>query len=139
MTQWCPEPDSLARVDAQSLMWQQGDVFDGTNLPIIRLVSRELPLTVPPSESRGRVAAEEHAKVAIVSQTCDVVRQCIDRPQLVIAPIIELTGEDASNAGRKRIPRYLPLKANRIRRPRPVDDRREERSARSFRRARMRE
>jgi hypothetical protein len=100
---------SVARVDAQCQMWQQGDIFAGTGVPILRIVSKEIPLTEDPGGTRGRVAAEEFDRVAIVSQTCNIVRSYADRPQVTIAPIIELSGDVAKNAAQRRIPRYAPL------------------------------
>ena len=99
----------LARVDAQCETWQQGDIFAGTGVPMLRVVSPEIQLTKGPSGTRRRVAADEFDRVAIVSQTCNVVRSCSNRPQVTIAPIIELSGEVAKNAAQRRIPRYASL------------------------------
>ncbi len=102
MTGWKPKPGDLERVNAETANWQQGDIFEGTRIPLLRVTSAELPLSRDPSDSASRIAADEHDLVAIVSQTCDVVRHCGSRPQLVIAPIVKPDDATAALAGRRR-------------------------------------
>lgn len=111
---WTPDPDVAARVDAKTLLWQQGDVVAGGAWSL-HLANANRPLTPEAAESGATgvtsVVAETDGMVT-VSQTCDIVRSCYDpasgqsRPYVQMSPLVRLQGDDLKNAIAGRIPRF---------------------------------
>lgn len=112
---WQPSADDVARVDAQLDRWRQGDVArPGIN---VHVGNTAVPLVVEDHDAReadpegGPVRAVDsdvHA-VALVSQTCDIVRSSAGRPYVKVSPVVTLTGQVLANATSGRVPRYAPL------------------------------
>ncbi|MDE0652795.1 MAG: hypothetical protein OXI26_04025 [bacterium] len=48
-------------------------------------------------------------RLAVVSQTCDIVRPCQERPYLLVAPVVTLGERDAGEARRGSRPRFVAL------------------------------
>lgn len=87
------EEDVIARVDAASSEWRQGDAVLGENWFLFKL-DPSFPLTEPAhnASEAGLWAAEESVQgLMVVTQTCDIVRSCRNRPFLQVAPLIEVT------------------------------------------------
>lgn len=112
---WQPSDDDTARVDAQLDRWRQGDVArPGVNVHIGNVA---VPLVVEDrdalEEDRAggalRAILSEVDAVAIVSQTCDVVRSSAKRPFVKVSPVVTLSGEVLANASAGRVPRYAGL------------------------------
>ena len=112
---WQPSEDDTARVDAQLERWRQGDVGrPGINVHVGNVA---VPLVVEDRDALeedhegGEVRAilSDVEAVAIVSQTCDVVRSCAQRPFVKVSPVVTLTGELLANASAGRVPRYAAL------------------------------
>ncbi|MGW4299989.1 hypothetical protein ACWEHT_09455 [Streptomyces sp. NPDC004646] len=124
-----PEPDGrLVRVrqqvDAEVLRWRQGDIL--RNLYVLRLVDLSRPLS-PETESEGiagsipvttNVAdpaelaildAEVPLGFAIISQTCDVVREVANQPYIQLCPVIEVSDGLASSARKNESTRVVWL------------------------------
>jgi hypothetical protein len=90
------EPPSDGAIDEECQTWQQGDAFEGQALPMLTI-------------GADRLQAEDFDLIAIVSQTCDVVRRHVDRPTVVLAPVVRLEGDLLAHARRGRIPRLVAL------------------------------
>jgi hypothetical protein len=104
-----PNDDFETRVNAASASWRQGDVFDGARLPIVWLVDPDRVEAPAANGVTRRIDNERFAEVALVTQTCDVVRQIDVRRFVTIAPVVQLDGDVLANARRRRIPRYAAL------------------------------
>jgi len=55
------------------------------------------------------VVITEVEAVAVVSQTCDIVRECASRPFVKVSPIVHLAGQELANAVARRSPRYAAV------------------------------
>lgn len=96
------------RVDAALRHWRQGDCVVGEHWFVHRL-----DLNTPLTEEAVDAAAEgidlvetEVRGFVIVSQTCDVVRSCVERPYVEIAPLVEVDTGELRTVERARRPRY---------------------------------
>jgi len=109
---------SVDRVDEVTAGLRQGDVILGGRS--IWLAEPRLPLSpvsanVFAAAHRGvttgpRVVVAEHDEMVLVTQTCDLVRSCADRPNVQVAPLVRLSEEESRLAGRGRRPRYVPVR-----------------------------
>ncbi|MDP9442016.1 MAG: hypothetical protein M3P34_07550 [Actinomycetota bacterium] len=112
---WQPSDDDTARVDAQLDRWRQGDVArPGVNVHIgnvaVPLVLEDRDALEEDREGGAvRAILSEVDAVAIVSQTCDVVRSSANRPFVKVSPVVTLSGEVLANASAGRVPRYAAL------------------------------
>jgi hypothetical protein len=113
---WQPSADDVERVDARiEATWRQGDVArPGV---AVHVASLDVPLVVEDRDARAqepeggavRVVDSVVDAVAVVSQTCDVVRVSGERPFVKVSPVVTLTGDDLTNASKGKIPRYAAL------------------------------
>lgn len=103
---------TVDQVDKAVAGWGQGDVADLVELSW--LADTTLPLTAVSAEgptdggSRAIVVSEVDEMV-VVTQTCDVVRSCTDRPFVQLCPVVYLEGQVASEAEKGMRPRYAHL------------------------------
>lgn len=99
-------------IDATLADWQQGDLLLSAEVPVVRLADMARPLTPVAIElaegSEGlNVVAEDVAGLMIISQTCDVVRACIDRPFLQVCPLVTVEADVLEQTRRGLRPRFL--------------------------------
>lgn len=108
------EPDPrIASIDNALAAWRQGDCVLGEHWFAHRL---DTSFAVTDS---GRVAAEAGVDLAeqeipgfvVVTQTCDVVRSCSDRPFVELCPLVEVDDDRLREIQRGRRPAYafVPL------------------------------
>ena len=106
-----------AAVDRATDTWRQGDAIVTTEIPFVLLAAAALPLSTAAVETRAQadpvddvleVYTEERGLV-VVSQTCDVVRACQERPFVEVAPLVELEADDYREVERGRSLRYAVL------------------------------
>jgi hypothetical protein len=106
----------IQKVDANIKMWRQGDCVLGKywfvyyfnpQRPLAsdsRIISQSAPFS---SEEQEIDLAESAVKgLVIVSQTCDIVRSCMERPFIEVAPLVEVDQQYLSEIQRGRRPRY---------------------------------
>ena len=108
--------DQAAKITKTLAQWNQGDVFIGTSVPFIYLSNPEAPLTHAAREAASGISVREVISVAtdevglmIVSQTCDIVRDCIERPYLEVCPIVVLPQDKISSVQGGYWPQFLYL------------------------------
>jgi hypothetical protein len=104
-------------VDVALSSWRQGDCALGEHWFVHRL---DKSFTVTPA---GRVAADADAELAeqqvpglvVITQTCDIVRSCTERPYVEVCPLVEVDDDRLREVQRGRRPRYgfVPLMADR--------------------------
>lgn len=106
---WEVEPALAATVDAAATTWKQGTVFAGA--AIVRYALADLPLTAAAARAgSGPAAVREPLDLSVViSQTCEVVRPCVQRPMVHLAAVVRLTGRTLDEAKRKWRPQYVQV------------------------------
>jgi hypothetical protein len=84
----------LARINKVLETWQQGDLVRSASLPFAYFADAARPLsasaqkTVSADDSGLTVIETDEVGFVILTQTCDVVRSCADRPFLELAPLV---------------------------------------------------
>lgn len=112
-----PESPEVARIDAALALWRQGDLaFDEGWF--VHAADGSQPLTAASDEAEDGLQAltTEVEGLVVVSQTCDVVRGCVGRPFVEVAPLVEVSEADLRAIARGRIPRYAVVPGARARR-----------------------
>lgn len=110
-----PDPERLAAIDEAVARWRQGDVFRGKAW-VTSVADLGSPLT---SESLSAEGAEDGVVVlpaevdgvVVLTQTCDVVRRCSERPYVQVAPVREVSTDKAALIEKGLSPRYARVPA----------------------------
>lgn len=100
-------------IDAALQLWRQGDLALDERW-FVHIGDSSEPLTDASAEAveRGLLAlTSEVVGLAIVTQTCDVVRECVARPYVEVAPLVKLSGDDFTAVLRGRRPALATLPA----------------------------
>ena len=100
-----------ARVDDALQSWRQGDCVLGDHELLFRL-NPAAPITEPAAVAAavGADAAEVPVHgLAMVTQTCDIVRACESRPFVQVCPLVEVDADMLSEIRRGRRPNYAFL------------------------------
>lgn len=107
------DADQVATVNAATAEWRQGDIIDLSLVGWLGLPDRPLtPHTaaaVAGDDSNVVYVLAETEGLVVVSQTCDVVRDCAIRPHVELARIVRLEEPAAGEASRGSRPRFVPL------------------------------
>lgn len=117
MTADSDQDPRAASVDDALSSWRQGDCVLGEHWFAHRL---DKSFTVTDA---GRVAADADADLAeqqvlglvVITQTCDIVRSCTERPYVEVCPLVEVDDDRLREVQRGRRPAYgfVPLVADR--------------------------
>ena len=109
--------EQIAEIDACMRSWRQGDVILSTSVPFLYLADLRRPVTL----GSAKLALEcndgiwhivtDVPGLVVVTQTCDLVRSCSDRPYVEVSPLVQICSDDIAKVQRFRVPRYLPLRA----------------------------
>ena len=108
-----PSRSSVAGVDAALQLWRQGDCVLGEHWFVYR-VSKTLQLTKAASatvDAGNDLVEFEVRGFAVLTQTCDVVRNCEERPFVEVSPLVEVEPARIHDVHRGRLPRYGYLPA----------------------------
>lgn len=102
----------VGRVDTAMQEWRQGDVPELTVPALAWFATPTMPLTSASARMTGNdpgavVAMAE--RVVIVTQTCDIVRDCREYAHITLAGVVTLVGNMALEALRGRRPRFVAL------------------------------
>jgi hypothetical protein len=112
----------IAEVDKCLASWRQGDVVRSRDEPLqfIHLADLDLPTTLEAEEFAATQASDPDGLamvgvdvlgLVVLTQTCDLVRSCKDRPYAEVCPLVEIPDEQATLMRRGRIPRLAALPA----------------------------
>jgi hypothetical protein len=102
------DDEGRKQVDEELYTWRQGDFVLGEQWFLFR-TDTERPLT-----SDGAAAADQHIETVevevhgfvIVTQTCDLVRRCGERPFVEVCPLVEVDEATLREVERGRRPNY---------------------------------
>jgi len=98
----------IQAIDTTLLEWRQGDCVLGEHWFIYRF-NPQRPLTSDSADvakEEPDLAESEVKGFAIVTQTCDTVRSCNERPFVEIVPLVEVDEQQLHDVQRSRRPRY---------------------------------
>lgn len=100
----------VTRVNERALQLRQGDVIEiGA---IAWLASGSAPLTSQSAQAGDAGVScviAEADRLVVVSQTCDIIRDCSQRPFVLLARVVTLDGPTANEARRYHRPRFVPV------------------------------
>lgn len=104
---------SVDEIDAELANCCQGDVVDFQSFSWHADTQRPLTeVSAEATDSPGHtIVVSEYDHMVVVTQTCDVVRSCADRPFVQLSPVIQLDEDAAREASRGMRPRYAALPA----------------------------
>jgi len=98
----------IQAIDITLLEWYQGDCVLGEHWFIYRF-NPQRPLTSDSADvakEETDLAESEVKGFAIVTQTCDIVRSCNERPFVEIVPLVEVDEQQLHDVQRSRRPQY---------------------------------
>ena len=117
MPRLAPDDPAAKRIDDALANWRQGDVaLDAAWF--VHVADGSVALTNEAAEAgdgvnmvRGTVEGS-----VVLTQTCDIVRSCVRRPFVEVAPLVEVEEADAHQIERGYRPNYAIIPALRARR-----------------------
>lgn len=121
------ESADTLRIDAALPVWRQGDVILGSALLFIHQADLAHPVSddAAANATAAPAGAAQEAQIAtletsaegfiVVTQTCDVVRSCRERPYVELAPLVEVSANVLAEVKGLRRPgfAYVPVVAAR--------------------------
>ena len=112
-----PDDPDAKRIDAALAQWRQGDVAVDADR-FVHVADGAAPLTNEAAELEAgpSVIQTTVEGLVVLSQTCDIVRSCASRPFVELAPLVEVTEEEAHRIERGHRPNYAIVAALRDRR-----------------------
>lgn len=106
-----PDSDEAKRIDAALQEWRQGDLALEESW-FVHVGDPGVPLTGAAAEAADgglQALTSEVRGLIIVTQTCDIVRACVDRPYVEIAPLVQVSEDDLQLVKRGRRPAHATL------------------------------
>jgi hypothetical protein len=106
------EPNSwIPAIDATLARWSQGDCTVGADCWFVTRFDPQRPLT---PDAADVVAVDPNADLTessvsgfvVVTQTCDLVRSCAERPFVEVAPLVAVDDQYLQEIHRLKRPRY---------------------------------
>jgi hypothetical protein len=107
------ESAEVKAIDAALQHWRQGDLALEEGW-FIHIGDPAEPLTDASAEAADeglQAVTSEVAGLAVVTQTCDVVRTCVTRPYVEVSPLVRVGADDLSAIQRGRRPALATLPA----------------------------
>jgi hypothetical protein len=101
------------QIDACLSDWRQGDIALEEH-GFFHVGDPSVPLTDAAAQSQGDSMISILSFVeglAVITQTCDLVRSCVARPFVEVAPLVRVTAEAFAEVARGRRPAYAVLPA----------------------------
>ncbi len=102
----------VARIDAALAEWRQGDLALEEDW-FIHAADGSFPLTADSDEAEDGLHAltTEVDGLVMISQTCDVVRGCLERPYVEVAPLVAISESELRTIARGRRPAFAIIPA----------------------------
>lgn len=95
-----------AEINAITANWQQGDCFVGQSEFTFKANPGHHIASPESLDADEDLYTQEIVGFCIISQTCDIVRCCKERPYLEISPIVEVSNEVLGDIERGSRPNY---------------------------------
>ena len=120
--------EQIEEINAALQFWRPGDVTLDPGLEFLHLADLSIPLSAASQQAAGSITEggaaltadlnpllAEVAGLVMLSQTCDIVRSCQQRPFVEVAPLVVMPPEQLEAVRRLRRPAfvYLPAVADR--------------------------
>lgn len=108
-----PDSDEAKKIDAALSEWRQGDLALDEAL-FVHVADGAAPLSSAAESIEGddiQAVTSETAGLVVVTQTCDIVRKCTERPYVEVAPLVKVSAEHLREVQRGRRPAYATLPA----------------------------
>lgn len=102
------EREILIQVDTNLKDWCQGDCVLGEQWFVYRF-NPQCPLTTDSADVAQEEVDLTESKVkgfTVITQTCDIVRSCADRPFIEVAPLVEVEEQRLYEIQRGKRPQY---------------------------------
>jgi hypothetical protein len=107
----------LERINRALSDWRQGDATLDDDVFLVHLADKRFPLTKPAQERVTDVSDEHNIfevlspvhGLVVVTQTCDVVKQCEDREYVEVSPLVQIEPKLIQEIQKGRRPRYAYL------------------------------
>lgn len=112
MATLAPDSDEAKRIGASLREWRQGDLALEESW-FVHVGDGAAPLTAAPAEAAGGAQAltSEVLGLVLLTQTCDIVRSCVTRPYVEVAPLVRVSEDDLHQVKRGRRPAHATLPA----------------------------
>jgi hypothetical protein len=105
-------PDEKIEILNSSLdQWQQGDCLLGDYFFLLP-IDKALPLSSEAQDAARQgfdLAETDEIGLCVISQTCDVVRDCLDRPYINVAPLMPVDDSSYQDIVKMRRPNYVAV------------------------------
>ncbi len=110
MATLAPDSDEAKRIDASLQQWRQGDLALDESW-FVHVGDGALPLSeaAAQAESGAQALTSEVLGLVVITQTCDIVRSCVTRPFIEVAPLVRVSEEDLHQVKRGRRPAHATL------------------------------
>ena len=102
------ESKQIDLINNELQTWCQGDFVLGEQWFVHRF-NPQFPLTPDSTKQDGEendLVESEVKGLVVVTQTCDIVRSCCERPFLEVVPLVEIEAEKISEIKKGRRPQY---------------------------------
>jgi hypothetical protein len=100
------EPDGwIPEIDSALSQWSQGDCTIGGDCWFVARFDPQRPLRTPES-AESDLSKSIVSGFAVVTQTCDLVRSCKERPFVEISPLVPVDAERLEEIRRSKRPQY---------------------------------
>jgi hypothetical protein len=98
----------ISAIDATLSEWSQGDCAIGDDFWFVTRFDPQRPLTPAAEDIAAETDLAESAVsgFVVVTQTCDLVRSCAERPFLEISPLVSVDAELLAEIKRLKRPNY---------------------------------
>jgi hypothetical protein len=105
-----PDSYEAKRIDASLQEWRQGDLALDESW-FVHVGDGALPLSeaAAQAESGTQALTAEVLGLVVLTQTCDVVRSCVSRPFIEVAPLVRVSEDDLHQVKRGRRPAHATL------------------------------
>ncbi len=110
MATLAPDSDEAKRIDASLQEWRQGDLALDESW-FVHVGDGALPLSeaAAQAESGTQALTSQVLGLVVLTQTCGVVRSCVSRPFIEVAPLVRVSEDDLHQVKRGRRPAHATL------------------------------
>ncbi len=105
------DSSEVQRIDAALKAWRQGDLALEEKW-FVHLGDPVEPLSEAAEQAEGegvQALTSDAEGLIVVTQTCDIVRSCLTRPYVEVAPLMKVSGEDLRTVQRGLRPAHATL------------------------------